>query len=256
MIPLRSLPPLADTTPMNETGMADAGMADATTLAMVLVPALAVALAWQIVKLSKQPKLKEPEWRHLCAELQNDAAQLVDVRETHECRQGMFSCAVAYPLSAICTQDSKPPELHEDRMTYVYCSDGRRARLAADALIMLGFDSQCVVALSRGFSHLCASARNTELEESDAALLRPVSMAAPVSKSRGRNMKSFDPETYQLFHALQTSRDYAEYEQVRRTVEYSPRALSQAAALLTRRCGCWVEALQLRPCCCVPRPAS
>lgn len=100
-------------------------------------------------------------------------------------------------------------------MTYVYCSDGRRARLAADALIMLGFDSQCVVALSRGFSHLCASARNTELEESDAALLRPVSMAAPVSKSRGRNMKSFDPETYQLFHALQTSRDYAEYEQVR-----------------------------------------
>ena len=205
----------------------DGANAETTWIYTWLVPALAVALAWQIVKLLKQPKLEEPDWRRLCAELQNDAGQLVDVREAHECQQGMFSCAVAYPLSAICTQDSKPPELHKDRMTYVYCSDGRRALLAADALIMLGFNSKCVVALSRGFSYLCASARNTKLEESDAALLRPVSKAAPASKSRGRNMKSFDPETYQLFHALQTSRDYAEYEQVRRAVDYMPRALSR-----------------------------
>ena len=90
------------------------------------------------------------------------------------------------------------------------------------------------------------------------AFLRPVSKEPPASKSRGRNrnMKSFDPETYQLFHALQTSRDYSEYEQVGRTAEYIPRALSQTAAHLTPRCVCWVEALLLRPCCCVPRLAS
>lgn len=210
----------------------------AATLAIVLVSALAGALAWQIIsKLLKpqQPELnEEPDVRRLCVELRNAAAQLLDVREAHECQKGMLSGAVAYPLSAICSDDSIPPGLHKDRVTYVYCSDGRRARVAADALATLGFNSTCV-ALSRGFSYLCAAARNAKLDEADAALMRPVSSPAVVSKSHGRNMRSFDPETYQLFHALQTSRAYAEYEQVGRAIEHTPCDLSplvvEAAAL-------------------------
>ena len=151
------------------------------------------------------------------SELRASTAQLVDVREAHECEKGALSGAVLYPLSAICTGEALPHELRRDRTTYLHCSDGRRTHLAAELLRKrLGADAKSVVPLASGFNELVLYSRTAAGSRADAALLRPVMPPAKATRATAsRNLRSFDPETFSLFRALQTSRDFAEYEQAR-----------------------------------------
>ena len=164
------------------------------------------------------------------SELRASTAQLVDVREAHECEKGVLSGAVLYPLSAICTGEALPHELHRDRTTYLHCSDGRRTHLAAELLRKrLGADAKSVVPLASGFNELVLYGRTAAVSRADAALLRPVVPPAKTTRATAsRNLRSFDPETFSLFRALQTSRDFAEYEQARPARTPGP-ALMRAA---------------------------
>jgi rhodanese-related sulfurtransferase len=87
----------------------------------------------------------------MMAEVKAGKAQIFDVREEHEWRQGHLSHAQLTPLSQLgrVTLDSS---FDRDKKTYLYCRSGNRVRSAAPLLNDMGFKN--VVPLKEGFLQL------------------------------------------------------------------------------------------------------
>jgi len=67
-----------------------------------------------------------------------DGAQLVDVREPSEFRQGHVPGAVNLPMSSLTRHLG---ELDRDRPVLVVCGSGNRSRAMVDVLAAAGFDA-------------------------------------------------------------------------------------------------------------------
>jgi rhodanese-related sulfurtransferase len=76
--------------------------------------------------------------------LQEDGAQLVDVRAEHEWEMGRIAGATHLPLAELAERVS---EIDRDRPVVLYCRGGNRSTMATEALAAEGYDA---VKLSEG----------------------------------------------------------------------------------------------------------
>jgi NIMA (never in mitosis gene a)-related kinase len=83
-------------------------------------------------------------------------------------------------------------------------------------LTTMGYAEDHLHPLPEGFTDLVAFGVNKAPTAEARKLLRLVIPPKPAdAEGVARSVRSFDPDTYSLFRALQTSRDYASYEKVR-----------------------------------------
>ena len=152
----------------------------------------------------------------MCKSLVAGEAQLLDVREQHEFAQGVLGGAVLYPLSSMTQGEPPPPAFDAARSTYIYCARGIRVHTAVSILTTMGYAEDHLHPLPEGFTDLVAFGVNKAPTAEASELLRLVIPPKPANAEGVlRSLRSFDPGTYSLFRALQTSRDYASYEKVR-----------------------------------------
>ena len=152
----------------------------------------------------------------MCKSLVAGEAQLLDVREQHEFAQGVLGGAVLYPLSSMTQGEPPPPAFDAARSTYIYCARGIRVHTAISILTTMGYAEDHLHPLPEGFTALVAFGVNKAPTAEARKLLRLVIPPKPANaEGTLRSVRSFDPDTYSLFRALQTSRDYASYEKVR-----------------------------------------
>ena len=84
-------------------------------------------------------------------ELENNEAQLLDVREPDEWEEGHLKQARLAPLSLI-KESQVPEEVDKNKKIYLHCRSGRRVLQAEQLLLDMGF--QDIVALDEGFDDL------------------------------------------------------------------------------------------------------
>ena len=84
---------------------------------------------------NQAPQIECPEARHM---VQNDGAQLVDVRTPAEHAQGTLPGAVNVPLNLI---HHGHQQLDKSKPVIVYCASGGRSAQAKNILHSLGFDN-------------------------------------------------------------------------------------------------------------------
>jgi len=80
------------------------------------------------------------------ADLDTGKAVLVDVREWDEWQQQHIDGAVLLPLSWIqqYKNDEQIESVTRDKIVYLYCRSGRRAKVAEQKLDSMGFDARAV----------------------------------------------------------------------------------------------------------------
>jgi len=95
----------------------------------------------------------------LKVELDNDQAQLFDVRELNEWNDGHLAQASFIPLSEL-RVGLEPENKDVSLKTYLYCRSGQRVHMAKPILESMGYTN--VVALSEGFEELADYGFETE----------------------------------------------------------------------------------------------
>ncbi|MBD3419211.1 MAG: rhodanese-like domain-containing protein [Chitinivibrionales bacterium] len=93
----------------------------------------------------------QPHLKSLQKELNDNAAQLLDVRELDEWDAGHLRDARLVPLSQLRRGDY-PADLDKSAKTYLHCRSGNRVRIAAPLLEKLGFER--LIPLSEGYKDL------------------------------------------------------------------------------------------------------
>jgi len=70
--------------------------------------------------------------------VEEEGAQLIDVRADHEWEAGRIPGATHLPLAEL---DERTGEIDQDRPVVLYCRGGNRSTMATDALAAAGYDA-------------------------------------------------------------------------------------------------------------------
>lgn len=97
---------------------------------------LVVFVLWMLYRMFAPVRgLRELTPQQFGAELKEGKNKLVDVRETHEFKQGHIAGAVNIPLSQL---SGRLNEIQGDQPVYLYCKSGMRSKQAAKQLSQSG----------------------------------------------------------------------------------------------------------------------